>query len=64
MLPRFLPLRLLLPSFLSLNIPAGVLADMGEPTMDGLARADVGLNEEGVLDGPSLGVLQIGRAHV
>ena len=57
MLPRFLlEPRPLLTSFLSFRRPAGVLAVMGESA--GLPAIDRGRLDDGVLSGPSLGVLR------
>lgn len=57
MLPRFLLVpRAPLASFLSFNRPAGVLAVIGD--IAGLPETDRGLPDEGVLIGPSLGVLR------
>jgi hypothetical protein len=56
-LPRFLLVpRPLLTSFLSFRSPAGVLAVMGE--IAGLPDIDRGRFDDGVLRGPSLGVLR------
>lgn len=58
-LPRFLLVALPpLLSFLSFNRPAGVLAVMGDRACAGLAEAEGGLPDEGVLSGPNLGVLR------
>ena len=55
-LPRFLlPLAPLVSGFLSFSNPPGVDAVIGESITDGLAS---GLAEDGVLSGPSLGVLR------
>lgn len=63
-LPRFLLLRAPLASFLSFNKAAGVLAVMGENAVAGLADADAGRAEAGVLEGPSFGVLRAARRGV
>jgi len=57
MLPRFLLVRPPLPSnALSFSRLPGVVADSGEATTEGLAKAEVGLVEDGVLSGPNFGV--------
>jgi len=57
MLPRFLLVpRAPFGSFLSFKRPAGVLADIGD--IAGLPDTDKGLPDDGVLSGPSLGVLR------
>lgn len=62
-LPRFLLVaRLLLPSFFSFRRPAGVLAVIGDNACAGLLEADIGLLD-GVLNGPSLGVLRAGMSR-
>jgi len=59
MLPRFLFALAPFPScFLSLSRAAGVLAVIGEKAVAGLADADVGRAEDGVLAAPSLGVFR------
>lgn len=59
MLPRFLMLRAPLEScFLSLSKAAGVLAVIGEKAVAGLAEAEAGLADAGVLEGPSFGVFR------
>jgi len=60
-LPLFLAFRIPLASGLrSFNKEPGVVAVIGEPTTEGLGM--VPLRDEGVLDGPSLGVfLEVAR---
>lgn len=64
----FEPLALMLPRFLFplpflLRIAEGVLAVIGEP-MAGDCTADGGLADDGVLSGPSFGVLRADRRGV
>lgn len=65
MLPRFLlPLAPLASCFVSFSSAPGVEAVIGDPTIDGLAILDCGRADDGVLDGPSFGVLRADRRGV
>lgn len=57
-LPRFLLVLPPLTSFLSLRIAEGVPTAIGEPASDGLPTVEPGLADDGVLNGPSFGVLR------
>ena len=64
-LPRFLVLRAtLLSAFLSRSRAPGVEAIMGDANIEGLAIAELGRADEGVLSGPSLGVFRAARRGV
>ena len=64
-LPRFLaPFAALGSAFLSLSRLPGVVADIGDSIADGLATAEGGRAEEGVLSGPSFGVFRAVRRGV